>query len=57
MLRYKGYNNQGFVFCDKGGKPFHPKTVYIHFKALLERNGPRDCRFHDMRGMMISTAG
>lgn len=47
------------VVCQPNGRPYHPDTLTFKFKKLLNRNGLRDIRFHDLRhtnaSMMIAS--
>ena len=39
----------GYVFVDAMGNIFNPRNVTHNFSKLLERNGMRHIRFHDLR--------
>ena len=45
------YNTEyvGYVFVDPMGNIFKPNNVSLHFKHILEVNGLRPIRFHDLR--------
>lgn len=45
------YNSEyvGYVFVDPMGNIFKPNNVSLHFKHILEVNGLRPIRFHDLR--------
>lgn len=43
----KKYN--GYVFVDAMGNIFNPRSVTANFSKLLEQNGLRHIRFHDLR--------
>lgn len=43
------YKYDGYIFVDQMGKLFNPDQVSDNFKALLEKNGLRPIRFHDLR--------
>lgn len=39
----------GYVFVDAMGNIFNPRSVTANFSKLLEQNGLRHIRFHDLR--------
>lgn len=39
----------GYVFVDAMGNIFNPRSVIANFSKLLEQNGLRHIRFHDLR--------
>lgn len=39
----------GYVFVDAMGNIFNPRRVTANFSKLLEQNGLRHIRFHDLR--------
>lgn len=43
------YNESEYVWVNDLGIPFKPSYVSTHFKLLLEKNGLRRIRFHDLR--------
>jgi integrase len=43
------WTEQGYVFTNAIGGPLDPMQAYRCFKALLQRAGLRDQRFHDLR--------
>lgn len=45
-----GYRNEGWGFTTAVGTPYHPKSFYNQFKALLAKAGlPRDITIHALR--------
>ena len=45
-----GYRNEGWVFTTAVGTPYHPKSFYNQFKALLAKAGlPKDITIHALR--------
>lgn len=47
----KGYNTdyEDYVCVDATGKLYNPDFITEHFNTLLERNGMRHIRFHELR--------
>ena len=45
----------GYVFVDAMGNIFNPRSVTANFSKLLEQNGLRHIRFHDLRHTHAST--
>ena len=49
-VNYKKTHSQTLLpMLDEMGKLFRPNYVTDHFKLLLQRNGLREIRFHDLR--------
>ena len=44
----------GYVFVDAMGNIFNPRSVTANFSKLLEQNGLRHIRFHDLRHTLAS---
>ena len=44
-----GYEDSGYVFCYRNGRPFRPNFLSMLFAQTLERNGLPHIRFHDLR--------
>ena len=45
----------GYVFVDAMGNIFNPRSVIANFSKLLEQNGLRHIRFHDLRHTFASS--
>ena len=45
----------GYVFVDAMGNIFNPRSVTANFSKLLEQNGLRHIRFHDLRHTFASS--
>ena len=43
------YEDSGYVFCYRNGKPYRPNYLSTLFSQMLERNGLPHIRFHDLR--------
>ena len=43
------WNDHDLVFPSRRGTPMGPRNLVVRFKALLERAGLPDIRFHDLR--------
>ena len=46
---YPGYNQEGYVFCQKNGQPYEPRTYQDLFKRCVRQAGIRDTNFHALR--------
>lgn len=43
------YTESEYIFVNDMGVPYQPNYVTQHFKIVLQKNGLRDIRFHDLR--------
>ena len=43
------YTESDYIFVNDLGVPYSPNYVTQHFKIILQKNGLRDIRFHDLR--------
>lgn len=48
------YDDGGYVFCHPDGKPWHPNSLSVAYKAFLEKNGFKVIRYHDLRHTNLS---
>ena len=44
-----GYEDGGYVFCYRNGRPYRPNYLSMLFSQMLKKNGLPHIRFHDLR--------
>ena len=49
MLCGNCYEESDYIWVNDLGVPYKPEYVSTHFKLLLQKNGLRHIRFHDLR--------
>lgn len=53
-LKSTDYKDLGLLCCKEDGDFLLPTTVYRAYKKILQRNGLKENRFHDLRGSNLT---